>query len=124
MRLWSSVRFGLISASLGVCYYWMVIHAVPEIFIFGHPGIWLQKVHGVPHGMTIWLELLHTIAISIAAAPLAFCSIAASKHSAVLTAWVAAAIALTWALVPSLGIILSRPHPPVYEVAVLVFDHI
>jgi hypothetical protein len=124
MRLRSVVLFGLISALLGACYYWIVIHAVPEIFIFARSGLWLQKVNGVPHGMTIWLELLHTIAIAIAAGPVAFCATVALKENAVLAASVAAAIGLTLGLVPSLGIMLSLPRPPTYEVAVLVFDHI
>jgi hypothetical protein len=109
---------------LGACYSWLLIHSISESFRFLGPGLRLQKTIGVPHGIVIWLEVLNTIAMCVAAVPVALLALVVYRKGASMVVLGAAALAVVYDLVPALKVMMSVPAMPGWEVAALVFDYI
>ena len=57
--------------ALVAAYLWLVVELNGWSALFLRPGLWLSKTFGVPHGMLIWMVVLNTIAVALAAAPVA-----------------------------------------------------
>ena len=67
-----SVVVVLIGATLlAVAYYWLTALTVSASVYFLTPGVWLKKSVGLRYGIPVWSVVLNTLAIALAAVPVA-----------------------------------------------------
>jgi hypothetical protein len=123
----SVVAFAIGVIILGVAYYWLTFVTVGASVYFLAPGPWLKHSVGIRYGIPIWSLLLNTLAIALAAVPVAVLAKVAFGRRAVLVALAAAIGVSAYSLVEMLRGMHSAPTmPPLpwHLIAVISFDNI
>src|SRR6185437_348759 len=121
----SVVVFAIGAIILGVAYYWLTLVALGASVYLLAPGPWLKHSVGLRYGIPIWSLFLNTIAIALAAVPVAVLAKIAFGRRAVLVALAAAIGVSGYVLVETLWVRHSFPRTPAltwYEVTVSSFD--
>ena len=92
--IWFNRTVWAISAA--VTFYWLASQLVPLMVVPWVPHGWLSAFPSKHVGLAVWLELLHTLALLVAAIPVAFALRMVLGKSSLGVAMAAALITTTW----------------------------
>lgn len=95
------IRFCLKTTVLSAGYYYLLVYVIGWMSARHWPSWWYEVFTSRHTGAVIWLVILHTAAVLVAALPIATLAVIAARQSAVLLGLTSATTATVLAVLPS-----------------------
>ena len=103
MTVSARIRFALIAGVLSVLYFYLLVYLIGLTSAHERPGWWAGLFPSRRVAAITWLITLHSVAVLSAALPVAIAAVFISRKNAVQLGFVAALLATTMAVAPSLS---------------------
>lgn len=103
MPVTSRIRFGVAAVVLAAVYYYLLVFLVGWTSMHERPGWWVGVFPTRHLAVITWLVALHTVAVLLAALPVAVATVLIARGEAVLLGFTVAVSATVVAVAPSLS---------------------
>jgi hypothetical protein len=101
MTVTARIRFTLAAVVLAAVYYYLLVFLVGWTSVHERPGWWLGVFPTRHLAVIAWLVILHTVAVLMAALPVAVATVVIARREAVLLGLTVAVLATVVAVAPS-----------------------